>query len=684
MRFLVNNPFVYLCLSLMAGIFCARFVTFSSLLLAMACAVCFILAVVFRKHKYVFSGVLGACMFLLGAFLCRKAGDDAVGTFTDKSALFQVCLLSEPVEKPKTYACEVSVQYAFPSDTLSSGPVREHGCAIVYLPKDSLSSCLHAGDILLVDAFFPSYKPESNPCMFDYPAYLLRQGIASTAYVPRNKWVSVGHTSSFSLRRWAAVCQRKLLTVYERYGISGQEYAVLSALTLGYKESLDSDTKRIYSASGAMHILAVSGLHVGIVYFVLYYLLFFLGNSFRGRVLRSLLLILFLWVYAFVTGLSPSVMRACLMFSVGQLAVCFDRRGSVFNTLAFSAFLLLVVDPLLLYNVSFQLSYSAVLAIVLLQPRLSALVKVKLHRVLRWFLDLACVSLAAQIGTFVWSLLYFNQFSTYFLLTNFVVIPAATLVIPLALLLFVVSPFPLLAGALGRLLSFLLSCVNAILSHIEALPFSTLQIYIDAFQAFLLFGCVTCVLIIVFRGRKYLFPAVSVAMLCLMVFFSIRFYRLYDTCHTNRLVVYAAGRQPVIQCTAGHDNYVFTADTVQSDRYTSLYSLKHRLSRPQTLLLSHDSFVPFTVGGERCLFLSGNLSQYDGSPYPLFVDNLIVGQISYFHPDKLFFAIRPGRVIMSEAVGWRQRNLLLHYCSDHHIPCVDIRTSGAFILSSKF
>ena len=188
---------------------------------------------------------------------------------------------------------------------------------------------------------------------------------------------------------------------------------MLAALTLGYKDALTPELRESFSTTGAMHVLAVSGLHVGIIFVVLEFLLSFLNRWRFGKRLKPILIIVLLWSYAFITGLSPSVLRSSVMFSCMAFGGVLGRKSNTYNTIFVSAFFLLFFNADLLFDVGFQLSYSAVIAIVYFQPKIAGLLYVR-NRFLRWAWDLAAVSLAAQIGTAPFAIFYFHQLRYFY------------------------------------------------------------------------------------------------------------------------------------------------------------------------------------------------------------------------------------------------------------------------------
>ena len=276
-------------------------------------------------------------------------------------------------------------------------------------------------------------------------------------------------------------------------GLQGDELATAGALTLGYKQELGKDLRRHFQASGAAHVLAVSGLHTGIIYGLLVWLLT-LGGRFRplydnrwGRRCISLVIIVAMWGYAWLTGMTPSVVRAVLMvtiFEVGRMAY---RQAISLNTIAAAAFLILTVKPQDLWSVSFQLSFAATAAIVIMAKGIESLLpfhmlrRTRWGKMLSWVLGIIIVSLAAQLGTIPITMFYFGQVSTYFLLTNLIVLPLATLLVPCGLISIALG-----GSTVGVLFSRctwgLAWTMNHSVAWIEHLPGSTIPAHVNGWM----------------------------------------------------------------------------------------------------------------------------------------------------------------------------------------------------------
>ncbi len=356
-------------------------------------------------------------------------------------------------------------------------PERRH--AYLYLQNDSTHPLPTIGDTLLVRARF---KQGENLGDFDYGRYLLLHGIAGTAFVRNGDWQTVRPAVSVPLRLRPVVWQH---TAYERYkaaGLSGGSLATTAALTLGYKDDLDPQLKSSFQKAGAAHILAVSGLHTGILYGVLFFMFTFFGlypplyeARWHQRIVSGLI-VLALIAYALLTGGTPSVVRSVVFIALIELAKVWHRQPFSVNTLLVTAFLILFFRPLDLFSLSFQLSFASVLGIMMLEPSVRFLFPVPspLHRIRyytgNYMRSLFTVSVAAQVFTLPLTLHYFSQTSNLFFLTNFIVIPLAFLLMVSSLLLLSVGWIPFAGKALAFSTLWIAETMNRSVGWIEHLP----------------------------------------------------------------------------------------------------------------------------------------------------------------------------------------------------------------------
>ena len=276
------------------------------------------------------------------------------------------------------------------------------------------------------------------------------------------------HPSRLDRSKTYFLAQRtKLLDRLSESGVDGSVYAVVAAMALGDKSQLTKELKDTYAVSGASHILALSGLHLGIIFTLLSLLL----SRRRWQVVSQVVIIICIWLFVFLVGMSASVVRSAVMFTVYALLSLGHRNQMSVNTLAFAAILMLLLNPMSLFDVGFQMSFMAVLAILLFYPFFESVWSQPFlfdHRIFKWLWTMMAVSCAAQIGVAPLIAYYFGRFSNYFLLTNLLVVPAATLILYLSLLV-------LLIPSLAYLLIYIVEALNHLLSWIATLPGASIE-----------------------------------------------------------------------------------------------------------------------------------------------------------------------------------------------------------------
>mgnify|MGYP003304908316 FL=1 len=422
--------------------------------------------------------------------------------YLDRDTMLAMRLLSNAQERTKTFRYEAEVEGG--------------GKVLLYLQKDSMPMPV-MGDVLLVET---QVRRGGKSGKFDYGLYLRRQGIVGTCWALRRNWQLIGHEDDMGLKGLAKRSQYFLYQQYRKMGIEGQELGIVSALTLGYREDLDKDVQRAFSASGAMHVLAVSGLHTGIVWGLVMWILT-LGvlykplweDKFR-RWLLNISTIVLIWAYAFLTGLSPSVMRSALMLTFWALSSLLEQQTSRWNPLLAAAVVILIVNPLALWSVSFQLSFAAVAGIMLFGSSMQQAVVSK-GRVWQSVSGLLIVSLAAQLGTMPLTLHYFGQTSNYFALTNLIVVPMAGILLSLGFSTLAMS-WCAVGEWLGWATKWCTWLLNQAVQWIESLPYSTTHMHLSEWGVIGLYGAIICGLLMMRGGKVHWWWIIGV-IICLIV-----------------------------------------------------------------------------------------------------------------------------------------------------------------------
>lgn len=563
-------------------------------------------------------------------------------------------------------------------------------CGLLYVQNDSSARALAFGDLLLLTTELHPPDPPKNPAGFDYRKYLLRRGVSLTGYVDAHSWLLLDHITRQTPVTVAAALRSRFSDLFAASGLSGPEYSVITAILLGNDDTMDADLKAGYSAAGVSHILCVSGMHVGIIFMIINFLLKPLDYSRRLRFLKSLLLVAAVWFYATLTGLAPSVQRSATMFTFMTVGALLRRNVNVFHSLFASMFFLLLVNPLLIFEIGFEMSYLAVFGIVIFQPRLAALWVPK-TRVGRYFWELLCVSVAAQLATFPLSVFYFGQFPNYFLLSNLSVMSLSFVVVVTGVVLLAVSWWPAVAGGIGWLLTREIRLMNGIISFINTLPGSvTDHLYLTLLQTVLIYGIITVLFLFLvkkIKTLKYCFLSLTIVLLLTFSFSKIQ--RL--SC--REITFYSINKRTVVGVNQQGDGLLLLDSVAwaSSDWYdfnvkshefrqgirNQIVSIDSALCVGQLYMKNH--FLHF--GDKSIYFLSQQNKLFPEVP-PLQVDYLFVQDNAKIPLNRLLQTFEIKQVIIGSAVSAYREKRWLDSCEARKIPVYSLRESGYLTLKS--
>ena len=414
------------------------------------------------------SCVIMAVIVLAGAWRVTARLGDVCMTLPDKPVCYEAVVASRPVAHGKVVRCDLLV---------SNGALvrRKIRASILCNERDGRARRLTVGDGMRIVSELrepENYHADSN---FDYRRWMSVHGFVATTFLLPSSWQSLpvsldslSRTDRISLR---AMRMRELLLsrIHSLRGMSAEERAVVAAMTLGDKSGLTVELKETYSVTGASHVLALSGLHLGIIYFILT-LLF---SRRRVNAMGQAAVVVTIWGYVFMVGLPASAVRAATMFSLCSLVSMLNRDRMSLNTISFAAVVMLTANPLYLWDVGFQMSFMAVIGIlVFYNPfyRCFSGRRVWGVRMFRRLWALTSVSVAAQLGVAPLIAYYFGRFSCYFILTNIIAVPLTTLIIYFTFILFALTPLPVLQGWAGEVLLRLVSWLNGGLELVASLP----------------------------------------------------------------------------------------------------------------------------------------------------------------------------------------------------------------------
>lgn len=642
-------PFARITIFYILGILLAQYLNhcFAKFLIPILLLVLFVLHFVNYFSTYNFRnmfGIISLALFVsLGTFNFQQAKTiDSIGV---EEGDFVARIYTTPQEKENSFLIESQL---FKRDS-ATGYRKIPAKTLLYLAKDGACNRLEIGDYIVFKGQLQTIKNRNNPGEFDYKNYLLRKGVSSWAYLRADDWHKSTLKSRPGLTAIAAGFQLSLVEQFSKLELSDNQRAVLSALTLGYKEDLSEEVRSSFSSAGAMHVLAVSGLHVGIVYSIVLFVFGLFRKSRFNRILQFIFSILIIWGYALLTGLSPSVVRASVMLSFICTGILIDKNIHPLNSVFASAFVMLLFNPYYIFNLGFQLSYSAVISIVVLIPLLSKVVKTK-NKFVKPITDLVNVTIAAQIGTLPLVLFYFNQFPVYFMLTNFVVFLLVAFIIYISFFTLIFSKLAILFGFFSFLLEQLVGVFTKAVEFIANLPGSTINdIYINKIQfTVLILFILTIVYSFVFNRKRSLLLSAFFAIL----FVSINMYLNIQANSQYKVQVYNSN---MFSAAIIKGNTLYTiGETVNNNHLLTPVKKQSRIKRcenvpMQVFVMNGDTlFDCATIAGERWVNITNDgIKEYSLNRENSFrTDVLIFSTSDFYSIDRLIEFFKPTEVII--------------------------------------
>ena len=442
-------PFLRLTVPLCAGVIMAEYIHGITLVAVAAGIVALTVMALRLQHSGYHSDIIfGVCMILFmitAGFVLRTWEGSRLSDLGSERQEITLRFSDYPGRGNSSCSLRARIVSVRSGDTVTM----PRGSMLLWFIGDTVPSAWKPGDMATVLVRPVQVKNNGNPCEFNYRRYMNGQGIRYMAFFRADDITAFYPGTNRTIREKSVVAAHGMIDVFRRAGLQGEALGLITALTIGDKELLDRERLTTFSRSGAMHIMAVSGLHVGMISMALSWLLFFLRGPMKRY--RALIIVPALWGFAFITGLTPSVLRATIMFTFLQAGSILNRPATGMNNLLASAFIITAIHPSVIFEAGFQLSYLAVAFIIAFYTPLYRLIKLR-NRIADYLWQMISVSLVAQAGTLALSVSLFNIFPLLFLLTNIVVIPVSFLVLILALLLLASSPVHALASFFAILL----------------------------------------------------------------------------------------------------------------------------------------------------------------------------------------------------------------------------------------
>ncbi len=563
--------------------------------------------------------------------------------------------------------------------------------------KDSAIKPPAEGSLVTFSANVQQISPPQNPGSFNYRKYMATNNVYHQVYLNNISWKLLEVPRGFSFNRMAHTVSKKFVSILNNNGLKGQEFAVASALILGQNDMLDNETRQAYSGSGVTHILSVSGLHVGVIFIIISFVLGFMKKHGWQLYLKTFLILITIWAYALLTGMSPPVMRAAAMFTFISFGNASGRYTHIINSLSVSAILLLLIDPLMISNFGFQLSYLAIIGIVFINKPIADLIYFK-NRIANKIWGLIAVSLAAQIATAPLTMLYFHQFPAYFIPANLVAVPLSFLAIYSGVAVLATSFIPVISNFLGIITNYLLFALNYSVGFIESLPYSVLHITnIFMPEMILLYLILISILLMFYLKRKVLLYIPLTLTLVLSVSFS---FTEIERQQQQKIIFYSTNKQSAIGFINGGQQ-ILVADSLllndekairfQLDGARPLYGLitlhnfaldtltglNQKLPKKLSTLRSHGNI--FLFQNKRVAIIE-SIPQPYGSFTKLSVDYLVIRNNPKLRIHDLLKLYQPGQIIVDGSNSYYKTEKWLAEFKEAGFNAYSVKKSGAFVV----
>lgn len=570
--------------------------------------------------------------------------------------------------KPSLYHDKYIVQLLKTDNTSVNGKL------LLNVLKDSLIPDFKVDDILMLSSKLSDINKPLNPNQFNYNAYLKKQYIFHQIHGEQSTILKLS-SKPHTLLGYAAALRNRINNKLNIYNFKPEELAIINALILGQRQDMNQSIYNDYVNAGAIHILAVSGLHVGIILLLFNILLKPLENLKHGKLIKVFTIVILLWSFAVVAGLSASVTRAVTMFSIVAIAMNWKRRTNIYNTLAISVFILLLFKPMFLFDVGFQMSYLAVLAIVTIQPLLYKLWKPK-WKITDYFWQIFTVTVAAQFGVVPISLYYFHQFPGLFFVSNMVIIPFLGLILGFGILIIVLAILNCLPELLANLYGMIISLMNTIINWVSQQDTFLIQHISFDIEQVIASYCLIIALILLFKKPN--FKSLSFFFITILCLQGVWLFLKYNQANSEFIIFHKSrfsllGHRINSELNIYHN---FDSLTLAKDRIITNYDVGNFIQNTNL-----DSITSVYQFQNLSLLLIDSLGVYNVKSFQ--PDIILLRNSPRINLERLLDSIRPKQII---ADGSNYKSYIKRWeatCKKRKLPFHPTGKKGAFILKDS-
>ncbi|MEO5893422.1 MAG: ComEC/Rec2 family competence protein [Ferruginibacter sp.] len=596
--------------------------------------------------------------------------------------------VDEPlIKKAKSFKSNGFVEAIIRQDSV----IACNGKILLYFSKDgdktnSAGPQLQYGDKILINKNLQKIKNSGNPGAFNYERYAAFQQIFHNVFLKEKDWIKTGEPAPNLFNRFIFNARDNILSILRKHINSGKdELGIAQALLIGYTNDLDRDLVQAYSNTGVVHIIAISGMHLALIYLLLVQVFGKIPLLNRSKLLQVLLILSCLWLFSLLTGASASVLRAAVMFSFITVGTNLKKRSSIYNSLAASAFVMLCYNPFFLWDVGFQLSYLAVVSIIVFQQTVYNCWHIK-NKWIEKVWELAAVSLSAQVLTFPVCIYYFHQFPNFFLLTNIIAVPLSSVILYVEIGLVALSPIPVVAPFIGKIVTWLVWLMNQVVLWVNKIPFAVWEgIPSTVLSTCLLYGVTIGFSAWFIKKNRRMFGA---ALVCFLAFVMVSIYKNWQIKTQQKLIVYNISQHRAIDFINGND-FNFIGDSVLlQDLMLQNFNLKPARialqveNRGAVLknLFHNGSFYQFN--NKKILLIDGPIS-FDTISQKTAVDIIIISKNPAIKITQLAKVFSCGQYIFDASNSLWKIDKWQKECEELHLRSYSVPERGAFVLDVR-
>ncbi|MCL5246775.1 ComEC family competence protein [Cellulophaga sp. 20_2_10] len=537
---------------------------------------------------------------------------------------------------------------------------KSFGKILLNVPIDSTSTNFKVDDELNSIGDVVNTNKPLNPHQFNYASYLEDLGIYHQIEIKQN-YTRIQSTSK-TLKGLAATARENIITKLNAANFNKQELSIIKALLLGERNNIDPDTLTAYKNAGAIHILALSGLHIGILLLVLQFLLSPLEYLPKGKIIKLITIVILLWSFALLAGLSSSLIRAVTMFTFVAYALYLNRPTSSFNILALSLFFILLLQPNLLFSVGLQMSYAAVFSIVLFNPIFQKVWEPKYWLTSKIW-QLTTVSFAAQLGVLPISLYYFHQFPSLFFITNLAIIPFLGIILGLGIVVIALALCNVLPTFLVQIYNNIILAMNTVVKWVATQDaFLIKDISFNKPQVLLSYAALVLLLMVIAKNN---FKRTALLLCSIALFQGVIIFYNYKANTQERLYVLHKSRNTILMHQTGKTLKIVSSDSVKNNQTFNAIRIAERIDATSRLKLKNN----YNYKGHTIIIVDSL------AVYPTTKNNtILLTQSAKLNLDRLITEVNPKEIIAdgsnykSTVSLWRKtclkRKIPFHYTGE--------------------